>query len=117
MTTNLLSHGVITFASACVTLTAGPCNAAEAEFNVSPRGSNTWSGTRAEPVVGLQDSGRGDSTITYAAYPGETPVFSSGPRDHRVETTHHRTPEADCCCFPRVIMPDGFSRRILTSKR
>lgn len=29
-------------------------------------------------VFGLQDSGRGDSTITYAAYPGETPVFSSG---------------------------------------
>jgi hypothetical protein len=29
-------------------------------------------------VFGLQDSGRGDSTITYAAYPSETPVFSSG---------------------------------------
>jgi hypothetical protein len=29
-------------------------------------------------VFGLQDSGQGDSTITYAAYPGETPVFSSG---------------------------------------
>ena len=29
-------------------------------------------------MFGLQDSGRGDSTITYAAYPGETPVFSSG---------------------------------------
>lgn len=29
-------------------------------------------------VFGLEDSGRGDSTITYAAYPGETPVFSSG---------------------------------------
>jgi parallel beta-helix repeat protein len=31
-------------------------------------------------VFGLEDSGRGDSTITYAAYPGETPVFSSGQR-------------------------------------
>ena len=29
-------------------------------------------------VFGLEDSGVGDSTITYAAYPGETPVFSSG---------------------------------------
>ena len=29
-------------------------------------------------VFGLKDSGVGDSTITYAAYPGETPVFSSG---------------------------------------
>ncbi len=29
-------------------------------------------------VYGLEDSGEGDSTITYAAYPGETPVFSSG---------------------------------------
>lgn len=27
---------------------------------------------------GLEDSGKGESTITYAAYPGETPVFSSG---------------------------------------
>lgn len=29
-------------------------------------------------VLGLEDSGTGESTITYAAYPGETPVFSSG---------------------------------------
>ena len=29
-------------------------------------------------VFGLQDSAEGDSTVTYAAYPGETPVFSSG---------------------------------------
>ena len=29
-------------------------------------------------VFGLQDSGEGESTVTYAAYPGETPVFSSG---------------------------------------
>lgn len=27
---------------------------------------------------GLQDSGLNDSTVTYAAYPGETPVYSSG---------------------------------------
>lgn len=29
-------------------------------------------------VFGLRDSGQNESTITYAAYPGETPVFSSG---------------------------------------
>lgn len=29
-------------------------------------------------VFGLDDSGAGDATITYAAYPGETPIFSSG---------------------------------------
>ena len=29
-------------------------------------------------IFSLEDSGEGDSTITYAAYPGETPVFSSG---------------------------------------
>lgn len=35
--------------------------------------------TLSETVVfGLQDSGEGEATITYAAYPGEQPVFSSG---------------------------------------
>lgn len=29
-------------------------------------------------VFGLEDSGEGDSIVTYAAYPDETPVFSSG---------------------------------------
>jgi len=29
-------------------------------------------------VFGLDDSGEGDSAVTYAAYPSETPVFSSG---------------------------------------
>ncbi|MBT5019012.1 MAG: right-handed parallel beta-helix repeat-containing protein [Planctomicrobium sp.] len=29
-------------------------------------------------VFGLQDSGQGDSTITYASYPEESPVFSAG---------------------------------------
>jgi hypothetical protein len=31
-------------------------------------------------VFGLADSGTEDRTITYAAYPGETPVFSGGER-------------------------------------
>lgn len=29
-------------------------------------------------VFGMEDSGTGESTVTYAAYPDETPVFSSG---------------------------------------
>jgi hypothetical protein len=29
-------------------------------------------------VFGLEDSGEGNSTVTYGAYPGEKPVFSSG---------------------------------------
>lgn len=29
-------------------------------------------------VFGVEDSGEGDATITYSAYPGETPVFTSG---------------------------------------
>ncbi len=31
-------------------------------------------------VFGVEDSGEGDATITYAAYPGEKPVFSSGKK-------------------------------------
>jgi hypothetical protein len=101
------------------------CSAAstDADFYLSPGGSDEWSGTLSEPdaqgtdgpfatlerardavrdlkkekstdivvlvregtyqleetvVFGLKDSGEGDSTITYTAYPGETPVFSSG---------------------------------------
>jgi len=101
------------------------CHAAvePADFYLSPRGSDSWSGTLAEPnadgsdgpfaslerardavrelkksksgdivvllrdgtyalketvVFGLKDSGSADASITYAAYPGETPRFSSG---------------------------------------
>ncbi|MDB4396460.1 right-handed parallel beta-helix repeat-containing protein [Mariniblastus sp.] len=94
-----------------------------ADFYVSPKGSDAWSGTLPEPdeagtdgpfatlqrardavrdlkqgkskdfvvlvrggtyqlnktvVFGIQDSGQGESTVTYTAFPGETPVFSSG---------------------------------------
>mgnify|MGYP003126755493 CR=1 FL=1 len=97
----------------------------EADFYLSPDGSDTWSGTLAEPnaqgtdgpfatlqrardavrklkegrptdvlvlfrggtytlsetvVFGRQDSGTAAATITYAAYPGETPVLSSAKR-------------------------------------
>ena len=101
------------------------CHAAgtQADFYLSPKGSDAWSGTLASPnasgtdgpfaslerardavrdlkksksgdivvlvragtypltktvVFGFEDSGVGEATITYAAYPGETPVFSSG---------------------------------------
>jgi len=95
----------------------------KADFYLSTKGSDSWSGTLAAPnaqgtdgpfatlerardavrdlkkrkltdilvliregtyrlaktvVFGLEDSGEGDSIVTYAAYPGETPVFSSG---------------------------------------
>ena len=101
--------------------------AAEANFFVSPAGSDAWSGTLAEPneqqtdgpfatlprardavrelrkshsgdvvvlvrggtyrlnetvVFGLRDSGQEKTTTTYAAYPDEIPVFSSG---HAIE--------------------------------
>lgn len=106
-------------------MAGGICSAAEtdADYFVSPQGSDRWSGALAEPnpegtdgpfstlqrardavrklkekkkedivvlvregtyqlgktvVFGLEDSGEGESMITYAAYPGETPVFSSG---------------------------------------
>ncbi|PNW29673.1 right-handed parallel beta-helix repeat-containing protein [Formosa algae] len=98
-------------------------SAEKADFYVSTKGSDSWSGTLSAPnakgsdgpfatlerardavrdlkkktskditvfvrdgvyqlnktvVFDLEDSGEGESTITYAAYPGETPVFSSG---------------------------------------
>ncbi|PAY18894.1 peptidase [Rhodopirellula sp. SM50] len=108
-----------------VLVTGSVCRAAQtdADWYVSSNGSDSWSGTLAEPnpqgndgpfatlqrardairqlakrpsrdlvvlvrggtyrlnetvVFGLQDSPLGDATVTYAAYPGETPVFSSG---------------------------------------
>ena len=101
------------------------CSAAEpkADFYISPKGSDEWSGSLSTPnaqgtdgpfatlehardavrdlkksktedvvvlvhggtyplektvVFGLEDSGEGVSTVTYGAYPGEKPVFSSG---------------------------------------
>ncbi len=43
---------------------------------VSIRGG--WYPLSETLVFGLEDSGDADTRITYAAYPGETPVFSSG---------------------------------------
>jgi parallel beta-helix repeat protein len=106
-------------------MAGGVCRAAEidADFYMSPEGSDRWSGTLSEPnvqgtdgpfatlerardavrilkkkksadievliregtypldqtvVFGLEDGGQGNQMISYAAYPGETPVFSSG---------------------------------------
>ena len=105
-------------------LLSGRCHAEQsADFFVATNGSDTWSGTLAEPnaektdgpfatleqardalrklkndpskdrvvlvrggtyritetvVFGLEDSGQGNSTVTYAAWPGETPIFSAG---------------------------------------
>lgn len=108
-----------------VLLTGSFCQAAdtEANFYVSPAGSDQWSGTLDAPnadandgpfatltrardaiedfkplgskdivvlvregtyslqqtvVFGIKDSGPDGGTVTYGAYPGETPVFSSG---------------------------------------
>jgi len=108
-----------------VLMAVSVCNAAStnADFYLSPNGSDAWSGTLSNPnaqgtdgpfatlarardavrdlkkskstnivvlarggtylleetvVFGLADSGVGDVTITYAAYPDEKPVFSSG---------------------------------------
>ena len=124
MTKRFLQPLVFKLLFAIAMLATGLCPAVEptAEFYVSPRGSDTWSGTLSEPndprtdgpfatlqrardavretvenrtgdvvvlihggiyrlnktvVFGEQDAPRSDSTITYAAYPGETPVFSS----------------------------------------
>lgn len=113
----------LALAAGAVVLFANPW--VQADFYVATDGSDSWSGTLAEPdasgrdgpfaslarardavrelkngrsrdivvlirggtyslsetvVFQLEDSGRGDSVIRYEAYPGETPVFSSGKR-------------------------------------
>jgi len=64
-------------------------------------------------VFGLEDSGVGDSTITYAAYPGETPVFSSG---REIKGWHKVT--AELPSLPEVaqgkLMVANVSGRFLT---
>ncbi|MEW4491032.1 right-handed parallel beta-helix repeat-containing protein [Thalassoglobus sp. JC818] len=124
MTKHFLPQLVFTLQFAGALLATELCPAVEttADFYVSPRGSDTWSGTLSEPngqrtdgpfatlqrardavresgknrsgdivvlvrggiyrlnntvVFGVQDSPTSEVTITYAAYPGETPVFSS----------------------------------------
>lgn len=107
----------------CIISTAQTASSSKADFYVSTKGSDNWSGTLASPnakgtdgpfatlehardavrvlkktkskdivvlirdgvyklnktvVFGLEDSGEGKTTVTYAAYPNEKPVFSSG---------------------------------------
>lgn len=107
----------------CQSITPQSTTNLKADFYVSTKGSDNWSGTLDNPnaegtdgpfatlerardavrklkkgklknivvliregvyqlkktvVFGLEDSGEGDSTITYSAYPRENPVFSSG---------------------------------------
>ena len=122
MIPKLFTSSILAFSLAIAgSLTAA--SPSDADFYVSPNGSDDWSGSLPEPnaesndgpfatldrarlavrdaiktqpgdmsvlirggtyslsetvVFGLPDAPRGDSTITYAAYPGETPVLSSG---------------------------------------
>ena len=112
----------IIFINNACSSSATPTNI-NADFYISTKGSDDWSGTLATPnvegtdgpfaslsrarsavrnlkkntsgdivvlirdgvynltetvVFGLEDSGEGSATVTYAAYPQETPVFSAG---------------------------------------
>ena len=64
-------------------------------------------------VFGLQDSGEGESTITYSAYPGESPVFSSGR-----EITDWKKVSADVPGLPEAargkVLEADVSGRFLT---
>ena len=45
-------------------------------------------------VFGLEDSGEDDATVTYSAYPGEKPVFSSGREIKDWQKVSGRAPRA-----------------------
>lgn len=132
--------------------------AAEADFYVSPLGSDAWSGKLADPtaeggdgpfatlerardavrglqereskdvvvlvrgglyrldrtvVFGLEDSGRGDATVTYAAYPGEEPVFSSGREIKRWKKVERHLPGLPAAAQGKV-MEAQLSGRFFT---
>ena len=126
-----------------------------ADFYVSPKGSDAWSGTLAAPneqqsdgpfatltrardavrqlgknpsgnvvvlirggtyrlektvVFGRLDSGQGDSTITYAAYPGETPVFSSGQNINGLKPVKSELPGLPKEAVGKVLVADVSSQ-------
>ena len=130
----------------------------KADFYVSTRGSDHWSGTLATPnaqrsdgpfatlerarnavrdlkgqkpksvvvlvregtyplektvVFSLEDSGDGDSSVTYAAYPGETPVFSSGREIRGWKKVSGELPGLSEKALGKVWMAD-VSERFLT---
>ncbi len=64
-------------------------------------------------VFGLEDSGKGDSTITYAAYPGEKPVLSSGKRIEGWATVKGRLPRLPDVAQGKVLVAN-VSRKFLT---
>lgn len=57
-------------------------------------------------VFGLEDSAVGESTITYAAYPGETPVFSSGRKIEGWERVTRQLPA----------LPESAQGKVLAAK-
>ncbi|MCG9792343.1 right-handed parallel beta-helix repeat-containing protein [Flavobacterium algicola] len=114
---------LMTLIFGCLISTGQTIKSAKADFYVSIKGSDKWTGTLSSPnakgtdgpfatlekardavriykknkskdvvvlirdgvyklnktvVFGLEDSGEGKSTVTYAAYPNEKPIFSSG---------------------------------------
>lgn len=114
---------ILTLFLGCLISTAQTISNTQADFYISAKGSDKWSGTLENPnaqgtdgpfatlehardvvrilkkkkskdivvliregvyklhktvVFGLEDSGSGKFTVTYAAYPNEKPVFSSG---------------------------------------
>ena len=64
-------------------------------------------------VFGLEDSGARDSTITYAAYPGEKPVFSSGREIKGFEKVTGKLPGLPAAAQGNVWVAD-VSRRFFT---
>lgn len=64
-------------------------------------------------VFGLEDSGVGTSTITYAAYPGETPVFSSGQEIQGWEPVTGELPGLPDSAHGKVLVAET-SERFLT---
>ncbi|MGJ8650998.1 MAG: right-handed parallel beta-helix repeat-containing protein [Opitutaceae bacterium] len=61
-------------------------------------------------VFGLEDSGAGESTITYAAYPGEKPVFSSGREITGLEKVTGTLPGLPTAAEGNVWVADVSSR-------
>lgn len=67
-------------------------------------------------VFGLEDSGKGDSTVTYAAYPGETPVFSSGREIKGWKKVTARLPGLPEC-RKRTVGHRGIQRAVSATNR
>jgi hypothetical protein len=61
-------------------------------------------------VFGPQDSPRNDTTVTYAAYPGETPVFSSGMEISGWKKLAEKLPGLPNEAFDHVLVADVSGR-------